>query len=228
MLAAIKDAPAVLQQQLAKNVARNDLGARALLNGIEGGKVSTHLLRDKQLVERIRAMKLEGGEVRLRTLLAKLPPAEVDLSKLLAARRAAYLKKQHNAVNGKVAFATYCASCHQLGGQGGSVGPSLDGVGARGLDRLLEDLLDPDRNVDPAFATTTITTRDGAVITGIGVLQKGDNLEMTDAEGKRRKISRSTVSSRKTSNLSLMSSALTRAIPEADFADLMQYLLEQK
>jgi hypothetical protein len=53
-------------------------------------------------------------------------------------------------------------------------------------------------------------------------------LEITDAEGKRRKISRSTVSSRKTSNLSLMSSALTRAIPEADFADLMQYLLEQK
>ena len=97
-----------------------------------------------------------------------------------------------------------------------------------GFAGLLEDLLDPDRNVDPAFATTTITTRDGAVITGIGVLEKGSNLEITDAEGKRRKISRSTVSSRKTSNLSLMSSALTRAIPEADFADLMQYLLEQK
>jgi putative membrane-bound dehydrogenase-like protein len=228
VLAAIKAAPALLQQQLAKSVARNDLGARALLNAIEGGKVSAHLLRDKQLVERIRAMKLEGGELRLRTLLAKLPTADVDLSKLLIARRAAYLKKQRNAVNGKAAFATYCASCHQLGGQGGSVGPSLDGVGARGLDRLLEDLLDPDRNVDPAFATTTITTRGGAVIAGIGVLEKGSNLEITDAEGKRRKISRSTVSSRKTSNLSLMSSSLTRAIPEADFADLMQYLLEQK
>ena len=228
VLAAIKAAPAVLQQQLAKSVARNDLGARVLLNAIEGGKVSAHLLRDKQLVERIRAMKLEGGELRLRTLLAKLPTADVDLSKLLIARRAAYLKKQRNAVNGKAAFATYCASCHQLGGQGGSVGPSLDGVGARGLDRLLEDLLDPDRNVDPAFATTTITTRGGAVIAGIGVLEKGSNLEMTDAEGKRRTIPRSTVSSRKTSNLSLMSSALTRAIPEADFADLMQFLLEQK
>lgn len=228
VLAVIQAAPAVLQQQLAKSVSRNDLGARALLNAIERGKVSAHLLRDKQLVERMRAMKLEGGEVRLQTLLAKLPTAEVDLSKLLIARRAVYLKKHRNAVNGKAAFATYCASCHQLGGQGGSVGPSLDGVGARGLDRLLEDLLDPDRNVDPAFATTTITTRDGAVITGIGVLEKGSNLEITDAEGKRRKISRSSVSSRKTSNLSLMSSALTRAIPEADFADLMQYLLEQK
>ena len=101
-------------------------------------------------------------------------------------------------------------------------------MGARGLDRLLEDLLDPDRNVDPAFATTTITTRDGSVIAGIGVLEKGSNLEITDADGKRRKISRSNVSSRKTSNLSLMSSALTRAIPETDLADLMQYLLEQK
>ena len=79
-----------------------------------------------------------------------------------------------------------------------------------------------------AVGTGVVVGAGIAVITGIGVLQKGDNLEMTDAEGKRRKISRSTVSSRKTSNLSLMCSALTRAIPEADFADLMQYLLEQK
>jgi len=228
VLEVMKVAPAVLQQQLAKSVAQNDLGARVLLNAIEEGKISAHLLRDKQLVERIRAMKLERGELRLRTLLAKLPTAEVDLDKLLIDRRDAYLKERRNAVKGKAAFATYCASCHQIGGHGGSVGPSLDGVGARGLDRLLEDLLDPDRNVDPAFATTTITTRDGSVIAGIGVLEKGSNLEITDADGKRRKISRSNVSSRKTSNLSLMSSALTRAIPETDLADLMQYLLEQK
>ena len=54
VLAAIQAAPALLQQQLAKSIARNDLGARALLNAIAGGKVSAHLLRDKQLVERIR------------------------------------------------------------------------------------------------------------------------------------------------------------------------------
>ncbi len=227
VLEAMKVAPAVLQQQLAKSVARNVVGAKALLDSMDAGKISSHLLRDKQLVERIRALKMESGEVRLRTLLAKLPPADADLDKLLAARRAAYLKLG-KVTNGKAVFVTYCASCHKLGGQGGSVGPSLDGVGARGIDRLLEDLLDPDRNVDPAFATTTITTKDGAVMTGIGVLEKGGDLEITDAEGKRRTIPRSTVSSRKTSSLSLMSSALTRAIPEPDFSDLMRYLLEQK
>ena len=228
VLEVMKVAPAVLQQRLANSIARNDLGVRTLLKAIEGGEVTAYLLRDKQLVERIRAMKIEGSGLRLRTLLSKLPTTEVDLSKLLIARRTAYLEKQRDAVKGKAAFATYCASCHHLGGQGGSVGPSLEGVGVRGLDRLLEDLLDPDRNVDPAFATTTITTKDGVLVVGIGVLEKGSNLEITDAEGKRRKISRSNVSFRKTSNLSLMSSALTRSIPEADFANLMQYLLEQK
>ena len=37
------------------------------------------------------------------------------------------------------------------------VGPQLDGVGTRGLERLIEDVLDPNRNVDPAFRASHVT-----------------------------------------------------------------------
>ena len=56
---------------------------------------------------------------------------------------------------GHEVFTKTCAICHQIGGQGAVIGPQLDGVGARGLDRILEDVIDPNRNVDPCSATAT-------------------------------------------------------------------------
>lgn len=228
VLAAMKTAPASLRQQLAKSIARNAKGAEALLDAIEAGQAGVHLLGDPQLVERLKALNLPRGDARLQALLERLPPVDANTEKLLAARRAAYLQKPGKATRGKTVYGTYCGACHQIGGAGGAVGPSLDGIGARGLDRLLEDLLAPSRNVDPAFAMTTVTTKDGAVYAGIGLSENGNELELTITTGKRRVIPKADVASRKSSNLSFMPSALTQAIPEQEFLDLMRYLLEQK
>jgi hypothetical protein len=40
-----------------------------------------------------------------------------------------------------------------FGEQGGNIGPQLDGIGGCGLERVVEDIIDPHRNVDPTFAT---------------------------------------------------------------------------
>ena len=37
----------------------------------------------------------------------------------------------------------------------------------RGIDRLLEDVLDPNRNVDPAFRYSNVILKDGRLITGL-------------------------------------------------------------
>ena len=130
--------------------------------------------------------------------------------------------------NGQAVFTTYCASCHQIGGKGGDIGPSLDGIGNRGIDRLLEDVLDPDRNVDPAFAMTLITTKKGTVISGIGAGENSNIIEVTDASGKRRVVGKKDVAQRRISSLSIMPAALSRAIPDQEFVDLMRYLRNQK
>ncbi len=70
-------------------------------------------------------------------------------------------------------FTKICAACHQLGDQGAKIGPGLDGVGLRGLDRLLEDTLDPSRNVDQAFRTTVVTTKGGNIVTGLLLPRRG-------------------------------------------------------
>ena len=47
-------------------------------------------------------------------------------------------------------FEKSCANCHQIANKGGrrQLDPNFDGIGIRGIDRFLEDTLDPNRNVD--------------------------------------------------------------------------------
>ena len=60
----------------------------------------------------------------------------------------------------------------------------LDGIGVRGVDRLLEDILDPNRNVDQAFRTTQLALKDGQLIAGLLLREEGEVLVLADAQGK--------------------------------------------
>ena len=66
------------------------------------------------------------------------------------------LLPQTDAGRGQVAFKKHCSSCHRVGAEGALIGPQLDGIGNRGLERVLEDVLDPNRNIDAAFHTTVL------------------------------------------------------------------------
>ncbi len=108
---------------------------------------------------------------------------------------------------------------------GGNVGPNLDGVIARGPARLIEDILDPNRNVDPLFRVTTIETTDGQTLVGGNVRDQGGTLLLTDPTGKDLTVEKSRIKKQAVSGLSLMPPAFEQAIPAADFYDLIGYLL---
>ena len=74
--------------------------------------------------------------------------------------------------------------CHTLASKGAKVGPQLDGVGIRGLDRLLEDVLDPNRNVDQNFRMTILNLKDGKVVRGLLLREEGEVYVMADDKGK--------------------------------------------
>ena len=101
--------------------------------------------------KKLRATKLADLDARLAKLTAGLPPRDERLRKLVDERRKNFAQAKSDAALGKKVFEKTCAACHRLAGQGTKIGPELDGIGQRGLDRLLEDVLDPNRNVDQAF-----------------------------------------------------------------------------
>ncbi len=180
----LSTAPAGLALSLATCMADSPQGAELLLATIQSGKASPQLLQDRGVNERVRGRNLPDADQRIKTLTANLPPADQGLKNLLAARRKLIAESKPDVPQGAALFKKNCAVCHRIGDDGARIGPSLDGVGVRGVDRLLEDVLDPNRNVDQAFRTTHIVTVDGRLVSGLMLREEGQILVLADAQGK--------------------------------------------
>src|SRR5262249_14803041 len=129
---------------------------------------------------------------------------------------------------GQRVFEKNCAGCHQIANKGSKIGPQLDGIGVRGLDRLLEDILDPNRNVDQAFRSTVLTLNDGKLVSGLLLREEGKVLVMADKDGKEQRIDAADVDRRAVVPLSPMPANFAETIGEADFAHMLAYLLRQR
>jgi putative heme-binding domain-containing protein len=120
-----------------------------------------------------------------------------------------------------------CAACHRFANQGGLVGPQLAGIGQRGPERLLEDMLDPSRNVDEAFRTTTVTLADDRVVSGLRLREEGGDVVFADATGTEVRLPKAEIEETMTSRLSPMPANVIDQIGEANLPHLLAYLLEQ-
>ncbi len=121
-------------------------------------------------------------------------------------------------------FADRCALCHKLGEQGKVVGPQLEGAGARGILRLCEDILWPDRNVDEAFKMTMMVLDGGEAVSGLVSDRTAESLLLTDQTGKQRRILLSDIEHEKPSKLSLMPGNFDELMTDAELASLIGYL----
>ena len=228
LVKALQTAPARLQTAIALAMAGNAAAAEKLLAAVESGKASARLLQNNTVQTRLRESKLPGAAGRVATLTKGLPSADERMLQLMGVRRAGFAKAKADAVLGKQAFTKNCAICHQIGNEGTKIGPQLDGIGGRGLDRLLEDILDPSRNVDAAFRTTIVTLKDGKNLSGLVLREEGAILVLADDKGKEVRVAKDDIDEKRTSQLSPMPANVADIISEKDFYDLMAYLLTQQ
>jgi putative heme-binding domain-containing protein len=225
LLKILPTAPARLQTIIAVGLAASPAGTEKLLDAVKAGKASARLLQNAFVRARLDATHLPNLKERIEELTAGLPPDGADMQALLNRRRAAFLKAKKDAALGAQVFTKNCANCHQVSGQGARIGPQLDGVGVRGLDRLLEDVLDPNRNVDQAFRQTSLTTKKGQVLSGLLLKEEGEVLVLADAQGKEVRVTKGEVEERGTSQVSPMPGNFAEQIPEGEFNNLLAYLL---
>jgi putative heme-binding domain-containing protein len=222
-LESLQIAPAQLQNTIAESLAGNPQGAEKLLALVMAGKASDRLLWEWGV--NIRLTK----HAKIRDHLAKLThgpsPADKRMQDVMRQRRTGFAAVKADPGHGVRIFEKHCATCHQIAGQGAKVGPQLDGIGNRGIDRLLEDIIDPNRNVDQAFRATVISLKNGQVVTGLLLREEGEIFVMADAQGKEVRVAKSEVEERTISQLSPMPANVVDQIPEAEFYDLLAYLL---
>jgi putative heme-binding domain-containing protein len=225
---ALRDAPHRLQQSFAMVLAGSPEGAEMVLAACAEGKAPALLLRDKALVDRLKAAKVPDIDKRLATLTANLPQANAVIDKLIATRRSDFNPTTASAARGADVFARNCAVCHTIEGKGGMLGPQLDGIGGRGSDRLLEDILDPNRNVDRAFRMMVVTLKDKSVVGGLFRGEQGAQIVFADAAGKESRVAKDDIVERKETETSLMPPSFGETIPPGEFNDLLAFLLGRR
>lgn len=124
-----------------------------------------------------------------------------------------------------------CASCHQIKGEGGTmgVGPSLDGIGVKmSREALLAEVLRPSQSIGQQYIPWTVETKAGVITTGIIVEDLPDRLVLKDAQGKATTIARQDIAQRTRSDISLMPELLVGELTRQDLADLLQFLADLK
>lgn len=228
LLDRLKSAPGNVALAIGRGLATTAVGSEDLLKTIEAGKASQRLLQDTTIDQRLKNAKLTDFDQRREKLLEGLPPENEELKQLIATRKEVFTVSESDVEQGRKAFQKLCAGCHQVGGQGGKVGPGLDGVGLRGLDRLLEDTLDPNRNVDAAFRSSTVVLNSGKVLNGLVAREEGAVLVMIDDQGKEVPVPLADIEERQQTKLSPMPANVADKITAAEYNDLLRFLLEQR
>jgi putative heme-binding domain-containing protein len=140
-------------------------------------------------------------------------------------RLVSYQNSGGDAKAGLQVFTTHCALCHKVGQTGQVVGPQLEGAGNRGLERLCEDILDPNRDVDPAFHLRILTLKDGSVQSGLQRRTEGETLILADATGRESTLNSANIAKTETVPMSIMPPTFAETISEADFRNLLAWLL---
>lgn len=224
LVAAFPSASADLALGLATALAKSDAGAADLLELAASGRVRPALLRHRYVAtafeKRPAPLRERAGE-----LTRALPPEDARLDAVIAQRVGAAGAFKASAERGAAVFTTHCAVCHRFRNTGGSLGPSLDGLGSRSVARVIEDILDPSRNVDPAFRMTSVTLKNGETKSGLNQRDQGDRLVLTDpATTQEISLAKADIAEVTPSAVSPMPATFETVLPEGELFDLIEYL----
>jgi putative heme-binding domain-containing protein len=125
---------------------------------------------------------------------------------------------------GKEFFKKVCSACHRLEGVGTVVGADLKAIRNRGMDAVLLNVLDPNREVKPRFLTYSLVTDDGRSLTGMIQTENANSLTLRRPDGTTLDVQRAEIDMLQSSGLSFMPEGLEKQLDKQAMADLLAYL----
>jgi putative heme-binding domain-containing protein len=213
--------PPVRREVLEALFARSDRVSH-LLAAIEQGQVLAAQL-DPFRVEQLRKHPRVKERKELQVLLSGSSAG--DRQKLVGQYLPA-LQLPSDASRGKAVFKKACSTCHRLEEVGIEVGPDLlSALRNKTAERLVLDILDPSREVDPRYINYVVTNKAGRVFTGMIRAETATSLTLRRAEGAEDVILRSQIDEIQATAKSLMPENLETQLSKQDLADVIAYLL---
>ena len=170
--------------------------------------------------------KLHGGAKVVKTsdFPPLLTPAESGALAEKFAKFHSLTEQKGDLAKGKALFTTVCLGCHNVGGQGGQIGPVLNGAGALGVEALLRNILTPNAAMEPGYRVFRVELKDGDVLDGIRVSEDKDAIVLRRQNVEDTRIPQSTVKRAAFTRTSMMPDGLLDALQPQEVSDLFAYL----
>ena len=130
-----------------------------------------------------------------------------------------------DATRGRAVFAAKCLTCHQQGGQGGKIGPALDGLGLTGVEAILRHVLTPSAAMEGGYRSFRVVVRDGRVIQGLLVSRDADAIVIRQPDVADTRIAAKDVAEAEYTGVSIMPEGLLEALQPQEVSDLFAHLV---
>jgi putative heme-binding domain-containing protein len=198
--------------------------ARRLLDAVQKGKVPREVLNANHLRkilesndrEALWAVEKTWGKIREE----RNPEREQVVARMAELFRA----EPGDPHAGERVFRNFCAQCHVIHGQGGTVGPDITSNGRTTFEQLLSNVFDPSLVIGPAYQVTTVVTGDGRNLTGL-IAEDNDQRIVIRMPGEGQEtVPRNNVKYTRVSKLSMMPEGVETLLSKKDLADLFAFL----
>jgi len=130
--------------------------------------------------------------------------------------------------HGHAIYLAKCSSCHRLGTEGSALGPDLVTVKNTGKEKMLTNILDPNREVAPNYTAYVVETKDGDSQVGILATETAAAVTLRMSFGIEVAIPRADIQSMHSAGLSMMPEGLEEGLKPQDLADLLEFVTTAK
>jgi putative heme-binding domain-containing protein len=213
------------QQHAQLTLTSRESWAASLLDRIESKQIQASDLTAYS-VRQIKALGNDDLTARLAAHWGNVRETPSDKAKQIESmKKWLSLERLANAdmVQGHQLFTKHCASCHQLFGEGGKIGPDITGAQRTNLDYMLENIIDPNAAVANDYQMEILRTEDGRVVTGL-IESEGEETITVQTVNERLVFPITDIAARKKSVVSIMPQGLLDPLSENEIRDLMGYL----
>ncbi len=119
-----------------------------------------------------------------------------------------------------------CAKCHNIGGEGGRIGPSLDRISSRRApEYIMESILQPSTDIAPEYEAVAVATKDGRIITGLRINETNFNIQLREENGRFHSLLKRDLDEVKVMKKSLMPENFGELLSVKDLHDIFAYLM---
>ncbi|MBI2424302.1 MAG: hypothetical protein HYV27_15830 [Candidatus Hydrogenedentes bacterium] len=227
LIAALKTAPAEVRAGMVNGLVSQRPGIDLLFESVAAGATHPGLINTVEVTVHIEYIHKDAALRAWHARLTEGVEAETNQAAELVAQFGARFaaRTEHDLRRGQELVEENCLVCHRIGGIGGLRAPNLDGVGARGIERVLQDILLPGKDIDPAFRSTRIVLKDGRVEEGFVLKEDAERLVLIDATEWESEIDLAEIAERKPVWVSPMPADFGATLAEDDFMNVVAFLL---